>query len=269
MYREVFYEGSSSESLFELAYDDDEMRNDAVRSLYGYSGDASGELGFPLFLVTGARSPFDLQAGLDVESEDDIRLKDFVFLGGMFASGGFFIFKYAGVQRMEDDNGNSFYFYSNYSPSWIVYRLSDVILMKAEALVQLNRSESDLHEALRMVNTTYLRSNPDLQGDSLKYENYADVQKMEELVLRERQRELMFEGKRWFDLMRIARRDESTDRLLNYVLPKFTGSQSLQYSKMSVMDALYLPILQAELDANSALVQNPYYELTGSSEINP
>jgi hypothetical protein len=270
MYREVFYEGSSSETLFELSYDDDEMRNDAVRTFYGYSGDIGGELGFPLFLVDGVKSPFGFQAGLSMESENDIRLKDFVFLGGMFASGGFFIFKYAGVQRSEDANGNSNYYYSNFSPSWIVYRLSDVILMKAEALVQLNRNESDLREALRMVNMTYLRSNPDLEADSLKFENYADVQRMEELVLRERQRELMFEGKRWFDLMRIARRENSPDRLLNYVLPKFAGSQSLQYSKMSVMDALYFPILQAELDANPNLRQNPFYEVTGSSsEINP
>ncbi len=268
MYREVFYEGSSGESIFELAYDDEEMHNDAVRNFYGYSGDISGQLGFPLFLVTGARSPFNYRVGLNAESENDIRLRDFVFLGGAFASGGFLIFKYAGVQRVEDDNGNSIYYYSDYSPSWIVHRLSDVILMKAEALVQLNRSNADLREALRMVNATYLRANPDLQGDSLKFEDYSDAGKMEELVLRERQRELMFEGKRWFDLMRIARREDTPDRLLYYVLPKFTGSQSLQYSKMSVLDALYFPILQAELDANPALEQNPFYELTGSSEIN-
>jgi len=30
--------------------------------------------------------------------------------------------------------------------------------------------------------------------------------KLEKLVLRERQRELLFEGKRWFDLVRMARR---------------------------------------------------------------
>jgi len=34
---------------------------------------------------------------------------------------------------------------------------------------------------------------------------------------------------------------------------------------MSVMDALYLPIHTDELKANSALVQNPFYEIEGES----
>jgi hypothetical protein len=268
MYRKVFYEGSSNESIFELAFDDDELRNDAVRSLYGYNGDYSGQLSFPVFLAEGVRSPFNFQVGLTVESENDIRLKDFLNITYAKITGYYYIFKYAGTQRVERENETSNYYYSNFSPSWIQYRLSDVMLMKAEALVQLHRNESDLKEALKLVNITYLRANTDPGTDSLKLENYNDKKQMEELVLRERQRELMFEGKRWFDLMRLARREDSPDRLLNYVMPKFSGSQTLQISKMSVMDALYFPILQAELDANPALVQNPFYELTGSSVIN-
>jgi len=265
MYRQVFYEGNSSESIFEIAYNDNELRNDAVRSFYGYSGDYTGQLSFPIFLAEGARSPFKFRVGLGVEGENDIRLKDFVNITNALVSGYYYIFKYAGIQRVESTSGLSNYFYSDFSPSWIIYRLSDVMLMKAEALVRLNRSESDLREALRLVNTTYLRANPDLLNDSLKFENYSDPLQMAELVLRERHRELLFEGKRWFDLMRIAKREGSPDRLLYYVMPKFTGSQSLQYNKMSVMDALYFPILQSELDANTALEQNPFYELTGSS----
>ncbi len=268
MYREVFYEGSSTESIFELAFDDDELKNEAVRKLYGYSGDYSGQVSFPVFLAEGAKSPFNFTLGLQTESENDIRLKDFVNISSAKITGYYYIFKYAGIQRVERENDISTYYYTNFSPSWIVYRLSDVMLMKAEALVQVNWNESGMREALNLVNTTYLRANTDPGIDSLKLENYSDQKKMEELVLRERQRELLFEGKRWFDLMRMARREESPDRLLNYLMPKFSGSQSLQISKMSVMDALYLPILQAELDANRALVQNPFYELTGSSVIN-
>ena len=224
------------------------------------------ENSFPVFLVSGDKSPFNFQVGLDYESPNDIRLNDFLNTTLALNFGYYYVFKYAGVQRVEETNGYNSYYYTNFSTNWIVYRLSDVMLMKAEALVQLNREESDLREALGLVNKTYLRANPDLENDSLMFETYSDPTQMEELVLRERQRELMFEGKRWFDLMRIAKRDDSPTELLNYVASKFPGSQALL--KMSVMDALYFPILQSELDANPALVQNPFYEITGSSEVN-
>lgn len=264
MYRDVFYTGNSSESIFEFAFDDDEIRNDAVRDFYGYIGDITGKLSLPVFLFEGDRSPFNHYEGASLESEKDIRLKDFINTYAALSYGYYYIFKYAGIQRIENDAGISTYIYSNFSPNWIVYRLPDVILMKAEALVQLNRNQVDLREALNLVNTTYLRANPELEGDSLKFENYSDKFKMEDLVLRERQRELMFEGKRWFDLMRIAKRDGSPDELLNYVMPKFTGNQALQYSKMSTMDALYFPIHKDELESNPRLVQNPFYEISGT-----
>ena len=104
-----------------------------------------------------------------------------------------------------------------------------------------------------------MRSNPTLT-DTLAIENYNDKDKMEKLVLVERQRELMFEGKRWFDLMRMARRDGKTNRLVETIIRKITENQSVVSSKMKVMDALYFPIHENELDANPNLKQNPYYE---------
>ena len=130
--------------------------------------------------------------------------------------------------------------------------------MKAEALVQLgDGNEPNLREALRMVNETYLRSN--LTADSLLYVNYANQSDMEKLVLRERQRELMFEGKRWFDLMRLVRRKNDPSALLPYISPKLSGD-NMQIKKLSVMDALYMPILKRELEINTRLVQNPFYD---------
>lgn len=264
-YTWVYYLGSSDESIFELPFKDQEMRNTAVRSLYGYFGDVSGQLSFPPFLVTGSLSPFAFQVGVDKESVNDIRLKDFVNVPLGKKEGYYYIFKYTGIQRTENLSGDDLYDYRSSSPSWIVYRLSDVILMKAEALVQLNRNEGDLREALALVNKTYLRSNPDLENDSLQFSLYNSPSVMESLVLRERHREFLFEGKRWFDLVRLARRDGSTEKVLTFILPKFSGGQSLQYTKMTVLDALYYPIPQDELDSNPNLVQNPFYELTGSN----
>lgn len=265
---DVFYGGQSSESIFELAFDDEEISNWGVRFLYGYYGDASGELSFPVFLAEteGNARLFNVRAGASHESENDMRLKDFLNIASANISGYYYIFKYAGSHRTET-MGTNIYHYASFSPNWIVYRLSDIMLLKAEALVELNRNQEDLEEALALVNTTYLRSNPEEAETPLLIDNYSDVTMMQDLVLRERQRELLFEGKRWFDLMRLARRSDDPADLLDYVEKKFTGNSALQYSKMSVMDALYFPIAQSELDADSSLVQNEFYELTGSSTV--
>ena len=264
MYRDLFYKGNSKESIFEFVYDDDVMMNSAVRTFYGWDGYQSGQLSFPNFLVQGTRSPFNFRIGSSYESESDIRLKDFVNINGLL-TGYYYIFKYAGIDHYES-NGIDLYQYTITSPSWIVYRKPDAILMKAEALVQSSDSGdvASLRAAVELVNQTYLRANPEPGTDSLKFENYTSKEKVAELVLRERQREFLFEGKRWFDLMRITRREGESTTLVNYVSPKFTLDQALQISKLSVLEALYMPISQRELDANPELEQNPYYETATS-----
>lgn len=79
---------------------------------------------------------------------------------------------------------------------------------------------------------------------------------MEELVLAERRRELMFEGKRWYDLVRRARREGNSNSLKSAVSKK--GVENL--NKLSVMDAIYWPYNQDELKVNGSLKQNPAYD---------
>jgi hypothetical protein len=112
---------------------------------------------------------------------------------------------------------------------------------------------------------TYLRSN--ITADSLYFNNYSDKGSIEDLVLRERQRELLFEGKRWFDLMRVVRRKNDPTAILKYIGPKLTGG-AIQTQQMSVMNALYMPILQSELQINTNLKQNPFYIDTNLSSNN-
>lgn len=249
----VFSDGNSSESIFELQFDQELIPNYVLRDFYGYYAKMAGFYSFPAVLVSGDYSPFKVRVASGYESKKDRRLKDFLYQEG----DKYYVFKYAGYMRIEDINERSSYYYSNSTPNWIFYRLADVMLMKSEALVELE----DNAGALKMVNETYMRSNP--EADSLKLSDYNSKFEMEKLVLRERQRELMFEGKRWFDLMRFTRRSDSPSPLLGYVTKKFSGNTSGEYSKMSVMDALYLPIATSELEANSALEQNPFYETLG------
>ena len=250
----VFFTGNSKESIFELQFDKDIQYNLVANSYFGCSEGQFGQLSVPVYLSkTGTYSPFNYPAAATKESTKDLREK--TFYGTETNGNGSKIYKYAVIQCTEkaDETYSATYRSSAISVNWVVYRLADIILMKAEAAVELNNME----EALRLVNRTYLRSNQ--TADSLQLTNYASKADMEKLVLRERQRELMFEGKRWFDLMRLVRRKEDPTTILAYLSPKLTGG-NMQIKKMSVMNALYMPILKSELEINPKLTQNPFYE---------
>ena len=257
MYYNVFYQGNSTESIFELQFDDNVQRNNATITNYGIgignNGILYGTLSFPVYLETGQYSPFNYTMGAGVESDKDVRYTDFIIQSSV-KQAIYYIFKYIGIKRSESSGGLNSYSLRTTTPNWIVYRLSDVMLMKAEALTELDGS-SNLQEALNLVNTTYTRSNP--TSSALDSTVYNSKSVMEQLVLRERQRELLFEGKRWFDLMRLARRTNNASAVLTYVSPKIQGVGA---TKMSIMDALYMPVPQSDIDINPNLKQNPFYD---------
>jgi hypothetical protein len=142
-------------------------------------------------------------------------------------------------------------------PNWILYRLPDAFLMKAEALVELG-GDDNLRAALDLVNKVWLRSYPD--GDRLRFEQYNDQAKMRYLVLDERQREFLFEGKRWFDLIRLWRKEGPTLNVLGLMTRKYKGDTGIMRSKLSIEGALYMPVHSNELLNNTALVQNSFYK---------
>lgn len=272
MLTQVFYLGNSAESIFELQFDDNVQVNNAVRTLYGTSSLEIGEFSFPATLAydeynnsLGMYSPFMYRISQNViESEKDIRFNDFFTSSG----GKYRIFKYSGMTRSDSNiPGLSEYRFRYNSANWIIYRLSDIILMKAEALVQLARANDNSvslqNQAVRLVNIPYLRSN---EGqDSLMLVNYPTIDDVEKLVLRERQRELLFEGKRWYDLVRFARREGSTSTMNQFV--GYKNPASTMNLGARTMDAMYMPISQREIEANRKLKQNPFYEdETSSSE---
>jgi len=254
-----FYYGRSEESIFELQFNTN-VQNNKIRGLYG-NNTTTGQL---------AASPATLLPfTTDKAFTNDLRgmfsfVRDFTSTGSQ--QGYSQIFKYIGTDFTIMSNGQVGYAFTTSTIAtmpWIIYRLADVYLMKAEALVERN-SGSDLSDALALVNLTYLRSN--LTAAPLTSENYPSQEAMRALVLDERQREFMFEGKRWFDLVRMARREDRNagapnnhPNMLNYVLRKYQFNGDIVRSKLRYTDALYLPISWKELTANPALVQNPFY----------
>ena len=163
--------------------------------------------------------------------------------------------------------------------NWMIYRISDVMLMKAEALA-LRNAGGDAEEARNIVKAIYNRSQTgymngpskvgilDAKQDDFDLLN-ADKTVMQ-LVLDERQRELAFEGKRWYDLVRVALRDNSTSTMLTmFVDKKYEGTSTEQYSsKMATLDHLFFPIAENELKTNPGLIQNKAYEKANEIEKN-
>ena len=150
--------------------------------------------------------------------------------------------------------------------NWIIYRLTDIMLLKAEALTQLVHEGEDadaeynrslIDRAFYLVNAVNKRSVCQTQlQDTLLRANYSSKGDMETLVLQERQRELMFEGKRWFDLVRLSQRKGNTQVLKAAALQKATTGSGLISNHLSKMDAIYWPYNLDEIKVNKNLVQN-------------
>lgn len=157
--------------------------------------------------------------------------------------------------------------------NWIVYRISDVMLLKAEALTQLMSDNAETlsaadenyrDRAFAIVNAVNKRSLMQSEPkDTLVKDDYASKSAITNLVYEERHRELMFEGKRFFDLVRRSQRDGNTDYLRSHVANKSIDIKSVIESKMQKMDAIYWPYNLDELKANPKLKQNSAF---GSGE---
>lgn len=123
----------------------------------------------------------------------------------------------------------------------ILLRLADILLLKAEALVELNRPK----DALIIVND--IRNRAGLGGLSLSL----SVAEARLAVENERQLELLFEGQRWWDLIRNERMEE----VMKLAHDK---NGNLRFSEIPAWRAK-LPIPQAQIDINERLTQNIGY----------
>ena len=162
----------------------------------------------------------------------------------------YIIWKYVG---MIGDNQTSRISSDLNGANWIVYRLSDIYLMKAEALAQLGRY-NEAHTAIMEIRLERSLGYPeDLLNSANSYEDF---------ILEERARELAFEGKRWFDLMRMGRRNNFSRKstLISVMVKNVPSTQKrILQTKLTNPLSWYLPIFETELEHNRNLVQNPYY----------
>ena len=129
--------------------------------------------------------------------------------------------------------------------------------MKAEALAELGQGPdaitiiNDIRTKRNAIAVTAQNVNPTIKSDVIDY------------ILAERSREFAFEGKRWFDVLRNAKRNnyERIELLINMALSSAPANQQQSIAaKLRDPNSHYLPINDYEMYTNKALIQNPFYK---------
>lgn len=305
---------NSEESIFEIQYRyyssvnnilTDGVNPGVLKMYYKYNGNNNGATSY--FMTTsnyGVYSGSTSATNL-FKNTDDVRQNEFIFAANS-GQDQYAVRKFIATSSCKKKAETSGPDVKNVRPNWILYRLTDIMLMKAEALVQLNElanqdagdgaegdegNEGDgsesvdyLQQAFDLVYAVNVRSLPDGSTNVLKFNVYKD--RMESLVLQERARELCFEGKRWFDLMRYNYRhvsgvqyDKTFDQQGgNYVAnysEMLTLAMTAKYSSVAAMATkmptepyLYWPINTGQMDVNTKLKQNPVWKASASSSRN-
>lgn len=235
-YYNIFLTGASQETIFELQYD-----QQVLNPFFNMHTPSQKRWGAALYL---AEEVFGLDL-VNTTPQLDYRGEDAAFRGGDFG-----IWKFVGA----DNNGNAYRTADQSFAPWIVYRYADVLLMKAEAINQMNQPL----EASRLVKTIRERA----RALELSSMDSTDKGAMSQYILEERQKEFAFEGKRWYDLLRHAKRNNYSrlDLLFGSVSKSVPASlQQSAFNKLRDTDSHYFPIYSYELQTNKLLEQNPFY----------
>lgn len=262
----IFNPGNSNESIFELQWSADEydgttpqtnnlpalFDNEADGRRYVLSATMTQDFNADYTSIT---SKYILQPDMAVRT----------LYGGYYTSsttGGSdgYIWKYTGGSTLTEKRTSSYY-----DPNFIIYRVAEVMLMKAEALVMRNmgRTYADNQAAVEIVDQIRARTNL----DPVTFNESTDFFTLMDYILYERLMEFAGEGKAWYDLLRLGHytSTDGTVDFKNYFLINNVidynkqASESWIRSVLSDENAWYLPIYSEEINNNSLLIQNPYY----------
>lgn len=280
VYDEIFVQKNSRESILELQFDGSTNSNTCLynyrsnNGLYRHRDNNTGLLQASAPCQTVTRN-IDNTSGLFSQS-DIRRWQSLVYTeaGQRVYSIGKYTYQSITHDNLEDNSEgteNAFIPTGSFRSNWIIYRLSDVLLMKAEAITRLDAPTTEqLQDAFNCVTMILYRSNPSVttDRDKLSFTDYQEPSQLFDLVMRERRREFFGEGKRWFDLVRMAEHDGTTTNMLTLLLTKYATNTNAVRAKLASMNSLYSPVYENELKVNPNLHQNPAWEKEETIERN-
>jgi hypothetical protein len=253
MFIQSYVNGNSIESIFEIPF-----TTLKTNPFYTLLGSTINYLKPKQDVVDGIIFPSTLYTG-EYRAASDIRGSGCSFRGQV-------IWKYVGTAR-----AGLVRTVTNFTSPWIVYKYSDVLLMKAEALNQMGlqthnegaqtlyrqsiNSMNEVRTARNAVKTADYRFNGDVDGKTL-----------EKTILDERAREFSYEGKRWYDVLRFAKRGNYGGNNIQYLVNLAISSASPEKQQSLIAkykdpfhNSHYWPIFITELETNKALTQNVFY----------
>lgn len=269
---ENFYtqEGNgSNESVFELIFDASNTSNSATNSYTPTKQIAFTTSSVPSYFFSEAMTQRlsdegaagSVRAKWGAAAGDESSSSETGLVTSTYYPSNALVWKYTGMgventEAARAGTGN------DADANWIIYRMADVMLMKAEALVRLGGTEN-WTQALAIINQIRQRAGlTDLTDITTETIAETDELSLLKAVLNERDMEFAAEGKRWYDLLRLGKqqnfkyRSEFVSLLQenNGVMTKWLSSV------LSDDNAWYLPIPEADIKTNKLLIQNPYYD---------
>lgn len=321
-YNDIFGSGASYETIFEIAFNylSTHENNPAVFNMYGSTTEQqwmrTSEQVMP---IAPSNSSYDLSSTQLFHVPSDYRcLTSFYFEA---TGGASYIYKYvnapssAGTSLSYGKVGTTFtapkeavITSSSHKPNWILYRMTEIMLFRAEAEIELannlsavvnpptdgqdgggdggdgdggdeGASVARMHKTTKLVNGASLSSAEELQNDAYELisavflrsnpavENAPNLapsmprtyDEFHRLLMQERRREFLFEGKRYFDLVRASRRAGNTRELRDAITTKFSEANRAVILKLYQMGFMYMPVRKREIMLNPNLQQNECY----------
>lgn len=265
----IFYPGNSNESILELNWDySTNQQNNNFSSLFTLDNSstlrptdiAKDKMKAETQILKNNGWTEDGRAGRMMLAT---YVPDNGQVNGWPTSAQFYIWKYYGTDVQDITGGARVHQDANF----IIYRISEVMLIKAQALAM--KGQNSWLEAVSLLNRIRNRAGIGNWNDidTTSPDAQAQISQLDELTLLEEiidQKEMEFvaEAKRWYDLLwfgRISGGKYKTQFISKVVEANQTTNQQWILSVLQDENAWYMPIPQADIEHNKLLEQNPYY----------
>lgn len=266
----IFYPGNSNESIFELNWDyNTNQKTNNFTSLFTQSSTS------PLSFTTNALNKMknETQTLKERGFDDNARMGRMLLATyvpetgtptGWNTANNYYMWKYRGTDVQDITGGAR----THNDANFIIYRVAEIMLMKAQAETMLGNYREAVELIDRVRNRAGLDNYQNIDLDSPDAD--AQIAQLDEISLLEeiidqKEMEFMGEGKRWYDLLWLGRikNHRYREQFVTYVLEgNQTTNQSWIESVLRDENAWYMPVPQYDIEHNKLLTQNPYYATT-------